>query len=196
MGACVVSGDDPRALELQLLDDAAEADPNSSSFEALLKALNLSLAHRGDLHQVLAARGWRRSSQPLEYVRRKVLSPDVWEKGGRVPVPASSGDFSDEVSLMRNDDCDNSRPSLYAMVRPEFRRTDPTTGSTAVRWDSIAEKLRLSQLQVKALRLQLDGKDLAEALAQETRADKRRRLTAAWMALQDRFPDIRKLILK
>lgn len=66
--------DDLRQAQLRVLEDAAAADPRSPVFDEFLNALHMSSQNRDELLRIVLEQRWRRSSQPLEYVRRRVLA--------------------------------------------------------------------------------------------------------------------------
>jgi hypothetical protein len=205
-GAGIVSADS-RNAHLIVLEAAARADPESPDFAALLKALRLSARRRPELLRVLREGRWRRSPDPFEYIRRRILgrgrSCDLWTQGEAVAVPSAEdgefsddSDFSERISAMRNHESDDCSPdhTLYDMVRPEFRAIDPATRVVSVRWDEVGRVLGLSTAEVRALRYQLDGVELAEALARETPGPGRKALLRGWRSLAARQGELRALL--
>jgi hypothetical protein len=189
--------DNLRELQLRLLEDAAAADPRSQDFDEFLNAVKLSSLHRDELVRVLIERRWRRSSQPFEYVRRRVLASavrsDIWrEENLTSVVVAPRCDFSDAISELdsRFEYDDDDEDILWRKVRPEYRLTN-TTGDFDVRWDLVQRALQLSRLERKALRLMLEGVELDEAIAREKRTSSRAALVKAWSSLGRRLPELR-----
>lgn len=187
--------DDLCRAQLQILEDAAVAEPEGRDFLKLVRALGFSERTRTMVSVGLCLARWRSANRPFECLRRWVLMQgesrrparrheDIWTKATRTAVEP------DELY----DDVFDDAPSLAERVRPEFQVFDRETRETTVRWTEVQRALGLSRIERKALQLQLEGVELDDALSRERRLANRDALAQAWGSLAGRKSELRRVL--